>query len=109
MTAGDFNAYISAEEKRGSNFHDFGSMRSFRDFLNTCGLVDLGFSDNRFTRSRGRIQERLDRVMGNLSCRSMFPKVVVRILPSLSLDHCPLLISYNPNRNFQRRNRSFKF
>ena len=44
LVVGDYNAYTSVNEKKGSNFHDYNSMDAFNLCLNQCGLIDLGFS-----------------------------------------------------------------
>ena len=85
----DFNAYSSIEEKKGSNFHDFNNINAFNDLPNQCELLDLEFSGNRYTWSRGRVKERLDRGIGNAEWRVLFPEALIRILPPLSSDHSP--------------------
>ena len=40
---GDFNEITHPDEKLGLLEHDANQMRSFRECLNACGLIDLGF------------------------------------------------------------------
>lgn len=46
---GDFNEIIHQEEKLGWLERDADQMRIFRECLNLCGLIDLGFMGQRFT------------------------------------------------------------
>ena len=69
MYAGDFNEIIRQEEKLGGAIRHHGQMQLFRDVLDKCGFLDLGFEGNRFTWSKHfadghSIWERLDRGCG---------------------------------------------
>ena len=46
---GDFNEITHPDEKLGWLEQDANQMRSFRECLNVCGLIDLGFVGQRFT------------------------------------------------------------
>ena len=52
MCAGDFNEIICREEKLGGEIHNHGQMQLFRDVLDECGFLDLGFVGSRFTWSK---------------------------------------------------------
>jgi len=66
LCIGDFNMILDQTDKFGglpyaTSFRDF-----FRSFMNTCGMIDLGFSGNPFTWSNHQdgshlIKQRLDR------------------------------------------------
>ena len=61
---GDFNELLEVKEKSGGAQRSHNFMQSFRDILDECGFVDLGYSEPEFTwhgRRRGKwIWERLD-------------------------------------------------
>ena len=45
----DFNDILSCEEKWGGNRPLNCRIREFRDCLNVCNMIDLGFSGTKFT------------------------------------------------------------
>jgi hypothetical protein len=97
LCIGDFNAIISPIDKFGgrpfySNFNN-----SFSHFLNTMGMIDLGFSGNPYTWSNNRqglglIKERLDRGIASLEWIHTFPNFFVTHLPAHTSDHNPLIL-----------------
>jgi exonuclease III len=78
LCLGDFNMILDQSEKSGGLPFACSSRDFFRDFMNTQGMVDLGFSGNPFTSSnhrdgRHRIKQRLDRGIASTSWFSLFP------------------------------------
>ena len=49
VVCGDFNEILHPNEKLGWRERDANQIRSFRDVLNRCGLVDLGFVGQKYT------------------------------------------------------------
>lgn len=73
-------------------------MQMFREVIDECNFMDLGFVSSNFTWSKhfedGRsIWERLDRGLATNSWFHCFLGTRVFHLLCLSSDHCPLLIS----------------
>lgn len=67
---GDFNTLLSQADKQGGRAVSNSSVGGFQHFINTFGLLDLGFTGHPFTWSNRRsgdshIQERLDRGFAN--------------------------------------------
>lgn len=67
-------------------------------------MIDLGFSDSKFTWKNSRrnnrfILERLNRFNTNAEWLELFPETTVRHLPHTHLDHYPLLLSLSPQVN----------
>ncbi|KAA3490759.1 BEACH domain-containing lvsC [Gossypium australe] len=63
---GDFNEILYSSEKRGGQPREKRKMAAFREVLDECQLVDMGFQGTWFTWERGNlpetnIKERLDR------------------------------------------------
>ena len=47
--AGDFNEILKSHEKVGGRPRLNGQMQEFRDVLDECGFIDMGYSGNKFT------------------------------------------------------------
>lgn len=67
---GDFNDILSCDEKWGGNKPSNSRMFEFKNCLNACNMIDLGFSGPKFTWSNchdvsSLIMERLDRALAN--------------------------------------------
>jgi hypothetical protein len=67
-------------------------MDSLHDTLMDCGLQDLGFSGVLFTWKRGRVRERLNRVVPNGALLVMHPRALVQHLDYIMSDHLPILL-----------------
>jgi hypothetical protein len=101
VMVGDFNDILSCEEKWGGNRPVASRIREFRDCLNDCNMIDMGFSGPKFTWSNchdisSLIMERLDRVVANTEWRLIYPDASVTHLPRTHSDHCPLLLNLCP-------------
>lgn len=76
-------------------------MQTFRENLDDCNLLDLGFSRPRFTWSnlrqpKDRIMERLDRCLAKLDWTYMFSNAQVTHLTRTHSDHSPITLSLFP-------------
>ena len=97
LLAGDFNEVLTSEDKFGGLPINLRKSSMFTNYLNTCGMIDLGFHGPRYTWSnlkevRYLIQERLDRGFANASWRATYSEASVHHLTRTHLDHCPILI-----------------
>ena len=104
VMVGDFNDILSCDEKWGGNKPVASRIREFRDCLNACSMLDMGFSSPKYTWSNchyfsSLIMERLDRVVANFDWRLLFPDASVTHLPRTHSDHCPLLLSFCPSHS----------
>lgn len=45
---GDFNEILAPNEKIGDAFHNLQQMKSFKEVIQRCGLVDVGFVGESF-------------------------------------------------------------
>nr|GMD70507.1 uncharacterized protein LOC109159904 [Ipomoea batatas] len=102
MIAGDFNYVITQDET--SNYYAFSAQRSseFADWMNSEGLIDMGFSGPKLTWVRGTHVglakgARLDRALCNVPWQIRFPGASVMHLPRISSDHTPILIRTDAN------------
>ncbi|WOL13903.1 hypothetical protein Cni_G22683 [Canna indica] len=101
MVIGDFNAITSQDEKEGGRLKPASSIDGFNEFINKACLVDLGFTDSKFTWTNrsfelNLIRERLDRSLVSGQWRHLYPQVVVHHLDDNGSDHCPILVISNP-------------
>ena len=103
---GDFNEILRMQEKRGGRIKVHDQMQAFRDVLDECGFVNLGFIGPEFiwhSRRYGHlIWERLDRGVANYDWIAKFPTALVRHLHCFSLDHRPIKLVFDPNSMSQR-------
>ena len=84
---GDFNELLMSDDKFGGRPINFRYAMKFQNFLNTCGMMDMGFSENRFTWTNSRGMANLTR---------------------LHSDHSPLLI-YLDSKSSLHLSRPFRF
>ena len=100
---GDFNDMISEEEKLGGLPVNRTHIAAFRNCLDKCGLIDLGFHGPRFTWTnkspvwQSTIKERLDRGLGNADRTLLFPTAEIHHLPRVKSDHYPIMLNTNPS------------
>ncbi|KAL8159386.1 hypothetical protein V2J09_000923 [Rumex salicifolius] len=110
----DFNYIMELGERNGgfSFLHNDSSI--FFEVVNDLGLIDMGFSNQSFTWSKGNsasnlVSKRLNRVLMNTNVRLDWPKAYVYHLPKFSSDHTPLLLCMKPVRACNSRRRPFRF
>ena len=111
LCAGDFNEVLWSHEKLGRGPRQENMMKEFREVLDECGLMDLGFRGEKYTwkgkRSRGLVLERLDRAVANNNWFSSNPGTQVQHLHSHTSNHKPIIVK--PNGILPLPNRPFKF
>lgn len=97
LYAGNFNELLKSHEKLEGHLRPYGQMERFREALDECGLLDLGFVSNKFTWLKnypngGIVWERLDRAVSTAEWFDCFPITKVHTLACTSLDHNPISI-----------------
>ena len=85
----------------------------FKECLDMCNMIDLGFSGLRFNWTNRRdvndlIQERINRFFVNLKWYNLYPKAKVTHPTCCHSDHCPVLMETHP-RPTTLLKRPFKF
>ncbi|XP_030970044.1 uncharacterized protein LOC115990346 [Quercus lobata] len=113
VITGDFNKPLTSADKFGGRVVSVNQALAFKDCLDKCNMVDLGFSGPRFTWTIGReiqdlIQERIDRFFVNLDWYLIYPDARVTHLTKCHSDHCPVLLETMPQRRIHL-DRPFKF
>ena len=95
---GDFNECLSSEDKLGGQPVSMFRTQRFKECLDSCNMIDLGFHGPKFTWTNKRelthlIQIRLDRCFANQSWRTCYLEASVQHLSRLHSDHCSVLLS----------------
>lgn len=78
---GDFNEFLWDYEKKGGREVCHGRPRYLQNFIDTAGLIDLGFNGPCFTwrgmRNGELVEERLDRGLVNERWQECWPDTIV--------------------------------
>lgn len=82
---------------------------AFRHAIKDCELIDAGFQGYPFTRQRGDLEERLDRLCCNLDWRLWFAEAAVHHLPKFKSDHRLLLLAFSREQGPNMMKRPFRF
>lgn len=91
VVASDFNAILEQKYKLGGKPFTSGSFCRFRNFMDECELLDIGYVGYMYTWNNRRagkanIQERLDRAVSNSKWRVLFPHATVHHLSAIHSD-----------------------
>ncbi|KAI9077290.1 hypothetical protein K1719_040734 [Acacia pycnantha] len=111
LLVGDFNAILSANERRGRSSRRAQGCASFNKFIHYNGFLDMGSTSPSFTWKRGTLLMRLDRAICNSDWVQSFPHYGVDHLPKVFSDHRPILINLNldSQRHISPFNKPFRF
>ncbi|XP_074265328.1 uncharacterized protein LOC141587759 [Silene latifolia] len=114
IMAGDFNETRSLAERHGGNKSMARRCERFNNWIENCEFIELAFSGPAHTWARGNSVEtrqsaRLDRALCNAEWGELFEDAMVRHLPAIQSDHCPLFISPNGFVPLNAINRPFHF
>lgn len=93
---GDYNEVCSLLEVVEGEYNEVRAT-NMTYMIDDCNFIDLGAVGSKFTwekRENGvrTIAKRLDRALGDISWRHVFPEAYVEHLPSVYSDHSPLLV-----------------
>ncbi|XP_028785100.1 uncharacterized protein LOC114741006 [Neltuma alba] len=92
LTAGNYNATITNDERKGGATRNPIGSKAFRSFIAHAGLLDLGYTGPKYTWKRGNLLVRLDRALCNQQWLESHPNTEVMHLPMIQSDHRPILI-----------------
>ena len=97
LMLGDFNEVLSGDDKFGGNGVNLNRALEFKECLDECNMLDLGFASSKYTWTNSRhstdlILKRIDRCFANLSWRTLYSDATVTHLPRIWSDHCPVLL-----------------
>ncbi|XP_075665606.1 uncharacterized protein LOC142635308 [Castanea sativa] len=97
VIAGDFNEVLIGEDKFGGRPVNINKALRFQECLDSCRMIDIGYSGPRYTRSNNRPltglnQERIDRVFVNADWNGLYLEAHVRHLERSHSNHCQVLL-----------------
>ena len=113
VIAGDFNEPLLSGDKFGVRSVSVNRSLLFKECLDRCNMMDIGFVGPRFTWTNRRevqalIQERIDRFFVNPSSCVVYPDVRITHLTRCHSDHCLVFLKMQ-SRTQNRRIRPFRF
>ena len=85
LLAGDGNATITSEDRKGGARGTRPSSSSFQNFVQMKGLIDFCYVGTNYTWRRGTRLARLDRALASDEWATLFPDSVIHHLPKLKL------------------------
>ena len=98
---GDFNELLEVKDKNRGTPRTHSQMQLFRDMLDQCGFMDLGYLGLDFTQHGQRqnelIWEMLDQGVANYDWLAKPPTARIRHLHCFTSDHCPIVITLYSN------------
>ncbi|KAJ1296597.1 hypothetical protein BS78_01G314000 [Paspalum vaginatum] len=114
---GDFNEVLSSEEHMGPTNRGESQMRLFRECLEDCQLMDLGFTGPNYTWNNRQqedhnIRVRLDRAVANGQFTQLFDDIQVENIITTSSDHFAVHLSISKHRERRYKDlggRNFRF
>ncbi|KAI0488460.1 hypothetical protein KFK09_028293 [Dendrobium nobile] len=99
IIGGDFNYILSQKDKLGGKrFKYTQGVQDFNNFISSCDLHELKFIGPRYTwcnnkTEAARIMERLDKCFLNSADLLSIINPVLKHLPRIASDHCPILVN----------------
>ena len=100
MCAGDFNEILLSREKLGGALRSETAMREFREVMDDCGFMDLGYVGKKYSwrgkRGDHMVLERLDRALASHSWLALNPATKVQCIWSKVSDQMIIHINLNP-------------
>ncbi|KAH9648147.1 reverse transcriptase domain-containing protein [Citrus sinensis] len=108
---GDFNEILYLHEKLRGNDRNLNAVTDFRDTIQACNLVDMGYKGYQFTWSNrrfvtGYVEERLDRFLCSNDWSKSFQNLPASHLANWVSNHCPIMLDIKERSkeiNYKRR------
>ena len=97
LCVGDFNEILLSHEKLGGALRNESAIRGFREVVDDCGFMDLGYVGKKYTwrgkRGDTMVLERLDHALATHSWLALNPATKVQCIWSNASDHYPIIIN----------------
>lgn len=103
---------LRSEEHDGFNQVSQTQMQGFREVVDVCCLVDLGFQERPWTFEKKVAGGSFTRVMLDRALRyatwcAQFPLASIEHLTAMTLDHSPILLNFDASSSGARHERDF--
>ncbi|XP_058009719.1 uncharacterized protein LOC131183256 [Hevea brasiliensis] len=98
--AGDFNALLSNDEKKGGSDRNSAYCNFFWCWFDSAGKINLGFTGAKFTWRKGLLFERLDRALCNKVWDSFGNIVNSKYRVPAQLEQIQRALEHNPRNDF---------
>lgn len=97
LVARDFNCIVGSHEMGGRQYTNSIESREFRDFIDSAGLIDLGYFGSWFIWCNNhlrpaRVWKRIDRILVMAGWLQHFLRYQVQHFSRIVSDQCPILI-----------------
>nr|POF20626.1 hypothetical protein CFP56_77330 [Quercus suber] len=107
VCARDFNEILKGHEKLGGEPKREYEMKAFRNVVDECELVDLGYTELKFkwrgNRPNGVVLERLNHALANTSWLELNLATHIQHFKAHSSDHNPILIKLEGIAQYQNK------
>jgi hypothetical protein len=114
LCIGDFNEVLLREEHMGVNERSNAQIQAFREVVDVCELMDLGYTGMPWTcekRVTGGTfcRVRLDRALATASWSEHFPLAYLKHLTVAASDHWPIILLHEPTEVRAPQTRVFQY
>jgi hypothetical protein len=114
MCIGDFNEVLLREEHMGVNERSNTQIQAFRDTVDICELMDLGYTGTAWTFEKKvaggtYCRVRLDRALASASWSERFPLAELEHLTAAASDHSPILLRHAPTEQQSLQSKVFRY
>ena len=114
LAIGDFNEVTHQSEHDGVSQRSQAQMDGFRDALDVCGLIDLGYKGRIWTSEKkvaggSYTRVRLDRAVAEPAWCALFPAAEELNSTAACSDHGPIVIQLKGEISTARPSRNFKY
>ena len=114
VVMGDFNEVLRPDEHVGIGQRSNAQIQAFRDTMDVCSLMDIGFSGrpwtfNKKVRGGTYTRVRLDRALATTEWHTLFPMADLSHLTAATSDHCPILLNLNREERVARPPQTFRY
>ena len=105
---GDFNEVLRLDEHDGIGQRSNTQIQGFRDTIDVCMLMDLGYKGRFWTLEKKVVggtftRVRLDRALGSAKWSAQFLRASLSHLTTANSDHCPILLEINDQHGEPRK------
>jgi hypothetical protein len=114
LCIGDFNEVLHREEHLGVNERSNSQIQAFREIVDVCGLMDLGYVGTAWTfenKVTGGTYSRvrLDRALATPGWSERFPMAELRHLTAVASDHSAIFLRHEPKEGQPIHARIFRY